>query len=109
MRKMASGLCLHGFLLLLSRIRTTLEEISLSLLKILSVSIGPHMVAIITHDMTMRYFLFSHVPCIYVPHVSDIYHSKYISLFVKNVDAGAAKELMANLVSMQSSLSDVNK
>jgi len=28
---------------------------------------------------------------------------------VKNVDAGAAKELMANLVSMQSSLSDVNK
>lgn len=29
--------------------------------------------------------------------------------FLKNVDAGAAKELMANLVSMQSSLSDVNK
>lgn len=49
------------------------------------------------------------MPCIYVPHVSDIYHSKYISLFMKNVDAGAAKELMANLVSMQSSLSDVNK
>lgn len=29
--------------------------------------------------------------------------------FVKNVDAGAAKDLMANLVKIQSSLSDVNK
>ncbi|PWZ53659.1 Phosphoglucomutase, cytoplasmic 2 [Zea mays] len=44
-----------------------------------------------------------------VEDIVHIYHSKYISLFVKNVDAGAAKELMANLVSMQSSLSDVNK
>ncbi|AQK81646.1 putative phosphoglucomutase cytoplasmic 1 [Zea mays] len=44
-----------------------------------------------------------------VEDIVHIYHSKYISLFMKNVDAGAAKELMANLVSMQSSLSDVNK
>ncbi|PWZ17501.1 Phosphoglucomutase, cytoplasmic 2 [Zea mays] len=34
------------------------------------------------------------------------YYSRYD---YENVDAGAAKELMANLVSMQSSLSDVNK
>jgi phosphoglucomutase len=49
---------------------------------------------------------FFHMCLAYMYHMFQIY---IISLFVKNVDAGAAKELMANLVSMQSSLSDVNK
>ena len=71
-RRMASGLCLHGFLLLLSRIRTTLEEISLSVLKILSVSTGQHMVAIITHAMTMRYFLFFDMRLAYMYHLFQI-------------------------------------
>jgi hypothetical protein len=79
-RRMASGLCLHGFQLLLSRIRTTLEEISLSLSKILSVSTGPHMVAITTHAMTMRYFLFFTCP-LHICTTCLRYHSKCTSFF----------------------------
>lgn len=33
----------------------------------------------------------------------------FFSVYVKNVDAGAAKELMAYLVKLQSNLDEVNK
>lgn len=79
------------------------------LLKILFASTGVLMVAIIIHDMTMRYFtqIFNVHLCVYIYIWQHANHA--IFFFLKNVDAGAAKELMANLVSMQSSLSDVNK
>lgn len=40
---------------------------------------------------------------------SNVAYIDPIYLFFKNVDAGAAKELMAHLVKLQSSLGEVNK
>lgn len=63
------------------------------------------MVAIIILDMTMRY---SDVFYFYVSgeNISMLFK---ITLFLQNVDAGAAKELMAYLIKLQSSLSQVNQ
>lgn len=78
------------------------------------------MAAIIIPDMTMRsddikfsqmicwfmcltFFMELLLMCIINNSICKLF------LFVKNVDAGAAKELMAHLVNLQSSLADVNK
>lgn len=65
------------------------------------------MVAIITLVMIMRYTI-NHLPFNFYSSISKNLLT-YFSVTLKNVDAGAAKELMAYLVKLQSSLPEVNK
>lgn len=63
------------------------------------------MVAIIILDMTTRYKLLFGVLLTIEPCSVLI----ILCSFLKNVDAGKAKELMASLVNLQSSIPEVNK
>lgn len=64
--------------------------------------------AITILDMTMKYATIAYSILDYNPSKKLISYPDQIS-FLKNVDAGAAKELMTNLVKLQSSLSEVNQ